>query len=277
MICQMSRCLSFVVAVSVTAFAAAVEVAPLKHAHSHNDYLHDRPLLDALDHGFNSVEADIFLVDGKLLIAHVRGDVKPERTLETLYLDPLKKLINENGGSVFKNGPRFTLLIDIKSKPAPTFAALQEVLAKYANMLTAVENGKVHEGAITIVISGERPELDINDKGTRYVGLDGRPADLASTTPAHFMPMISDSWSNQFKWKGDGEMPAAEKAKLTKMVDQTHAAGRVLRFWATPEKEAVWQELRAANVDLINTDELARLEVFLRMADREKEKAKGAK
>jgi hypothetical protein len=260
----MFRCLPFVVAVSVSAFAAAVEVAPLKHAHSHNDYLHDRPLLDALDHGFNSVEADIFLVDGKLLVAHVRGDVKPERTLEALYLDPLKKRIDENGGSVFKNGPQFTLLIDIKSKPEPTFAALQKVLANYANMLTTVENGKVRAGAITIIISGERPELDVNGKDARYVGLDGRPSDLASATPAHFMPMISDSWSNQFKWKGNGEMPAEEKAKLKKMVDQAHAAGRVLRFWATPEKESVWRELQAANVDLINTDQLERLEAYLR-------------
>lgn len=247
--------------------ATAAEVTPLPHAHSHNDYEHDRPLFDALDHGFNSVEADIYLVDGKLLVAHVRGDVKPERTLEALYLDPLKKRINENGGRVFKNGPRFTLLIDLKSKPEPTFAALQKVLTKYANMLTTVENGKVREGAVTIVISGERPEFDANDKGPRYVGLDGRPADLASELPAHFMPMISDNWSNQFKWKGAGDMPPKEKAKLKKMVDQAHAAGRVLRFWATPEKEPVWQELQTVGVDLINTDELARLEAFLRKAD----------
>ncbi len=34
-------------------------------AHSHNDYLHRRPLLDALALGFCSVEADIYLVDGE--------------------------------------------------------------------------------------------------------------------------------------------------------------------------------------------------------------------
>ena len=31
--------------------------------HAHNDYLHSRPLLDALDQGFDSVEADVFLVN----------------------------------------------------------------------------------------------------------------------------------------------------------------------------------------------------------------------
>src|SRR5207237_4622701 len=47
--------------------ASTMAAVPLIHAHAHNDYEHTRPLLDALDHGFCSVEADIHLVDGKLL------------------------------------------------------------------------------------------------------------------------------------------------------------------------------------------------------------------
>jgi len=39
---------------------------PLPQAHSHNDYEQKRPLLEALDHGFCSVEADVFLVEGSL-------------------------------------------------------------------------------------------------------------------------------------------------------------------------------------------------------------------
>ncbi len=45
----------------------AADAAPLVNAHAHNDYAHKRPLADALDHGFCSVEADIFLVDGALI------------------------------------------------------------------------------------------------------------------------------------------------------------------------------------------------------------------
>src|SRR5882724_4727485 len=78
---------------------------PLVHAHAHNDYEHPRPLLDALDHGFCSVEADIFLVDGLLLVAQYRKGLKPERTLQALYLDPLKKRALENGGRIYRNGP----------------------------------------------------------------------------------------------------------------------------------------------------------------------------
>ena len=42
---------------------------PRPRAHSHNDYWRKRPLLDALECGFCSVEADIFQVGDQLLVA----------------------------------------------------------------------------------------------------------------------------------------------------------------------------------------------------------------
>jgi hypothetical protein len=50
---------------------------------------------------------------------------------------------------------------------------------------------------------------------------------------------------------------------LTEYVNKAHAKGRRVRFWATPESEAVWKELVAAGVDLINTDKLRELQSFL--------------
>ena len=41
-------------------FLIAAEVTPLTRGHAHNDYAHERPLLEALDNGFTSIEADIF-------------------------------------------------------------------------------------------------------------------------------------------------------------------------------------------------------------------------
>src|SRR5438105_9622444 len=85
--------------------AADAPVTPLKNAHAHNDYEHTRPLFDALDQGFNSVEADVFLVDGKLLVGHARYDLRTNRTLESLYLDPMRERIRANGGRLHKDGP----------------------------------------------------------------------------------------------------------------------------------------------------------------------------
>jgi hypothetical protein len=244
--------------------SAEPEPQPLRQAHAHNDYEHTRPLLDALSHGFTSVEADIYLVDGRLLVAHNRSDVRPDRTLESLYLDPLGERMKKFGGQIYPNGPAFTLLIDIKSEAESTYAALRDVLAKHRDTLTRVENGQVQSGAVTVVISGNRPQATMAAEASRYAGIDGRLSDLDSDRPSHLMPLISDNWLLNFKWTGVGPMPDAEREKLKSIVARAHQRGRRLRLWATPDSEAMWRELAAAQVDLINTDDLAGLEEFLR-------------
>jgi hypothetical protein len=256
-----------VILASAAANRATDAVAPLPNAHAHNDYLHTRPLLDALDNGFTSVEADVFLVDGKLLVGHDRDALKPDRTLESLYLGPLAERVVHNRGHVYPNASLFFLLIDIKDDAGKTYRELEKLLAKHVDILTTVEAGKVRPGAVTIVLTGNRPQIDPHASRFRYVALDGRLADLKSQAPAHLIPMISDDWTKQFHWNGKGPMPDTERAKLRKIVKKAHASGRVVRFWKTPEKETVWRELRAADVDLINTDKLDRLAAFLRAPD----------
>ena len=53
----------------------------------------DPPLKEALDCGICSIEADVVLVNGELLVAHKREEVTPGRTLQSLYLEPLRKRI----------------------------------------------------------------------------------------------------------------------------------------------------------------------------------------
>jgi hypothetical protein len=238
-------------------------VVPLRHAHAHNDYEHKRPLFDALDNGFCSVEADVFLEGGDLLVGHTRADLKPGRTLEKLYLDPFRERIKANGGRVYKGGPSIWLLVDVKSEAKSTYEALDRVLARYADILSVVRDNKFQNKAVTVVVSGNRAKALLAGQNLRYAGIDGRVSDLDSTEPAHLMPWISESWTSLFRWRGDGPMPDAERAKLREIVQKAHQHGRLVRFWATPEKTEVWQELRAAGVDLINTDQLAMLREFL--------------
>ena len=61
----------------------------LPNAYAHNDYWHKRPLLDALENGYSYVEADIFLLNGNLVVSHILPFLKKKRTLEKLYLKPL--------------------------------------------------------------------------------------------------------------------------------------------------------------------------------------------
>lgn len=249
---------------------------PLRRAHAHNDYLHTRPLYDALGHGFTSVEADIFLVDGELLVAHEATGLDPARTLASLYLDPLLARVRANHGTVHPGHHEpVQLLIDIKTDGAAAYLELDRQLRRYRRMLTSYHHGRVRPGAVTPVISGDRAaRVPMEAQQSRYAFYDGRPEDLGTPATAAFIPLISSSWSDGFSWLGAGPFPAAERDKLRSHVDRAHRSGQRVRFWATPDapgpaREAVWTELLAAGVDHLNTDDLAGLEAFLSTHDRD--------
>jgi len=261
-------CLSSLSMASQNSQPHVLEPTPLAKAHAHNDYRHHRPLLDALAHGFTSVEADVFLVDGQLLVAHDRHEIRAHRTLQALYLDPLKRRIEQNGGTVYAKGGRFTLLIDFKSEAESTYAELHRVLSNYKACFTSFTPQGRQERAILAVVSGNRPRATMDAQTLRYAGCDGRLSDLKSGASADLIPMISDNWGSHFKWRGRGSMSAAEKKKLSDIVRISHDNGRLVRFWATPdtpspEREAMWNALVFADVDVINTDDLCGLQQYL--------------
>ncbi|MEV0094014.1 phosphatidylinositol-specific phospholipase C/glycerophosphodiester phosphodiesterase family protein [Streptomyces sp. NPDC050738] len=247
---------------------------PLRRAHAHNDYEHEHPLFDALSHGFTSVEADIYLVDGQLLVSHDRIDLDPTRTLESLYLDPLLALVKANHGAVYRDYHRpVQLLVDIKEDGDAAYRELDRRLRPYRRMLSTYANGRVIPGAITPVISGDRAaRVPMEAQTVRHAFYDGRLEDLATSVPASFIPLISSNWTSSFSWLGIGEFPSAEREKLHSLVSTAYAHGQRVRFWATPDlagadRDAVWTELLAAGVDHLNTDDLAGLERFLRRHD----------
>ncbi|MFI6805395.1 phosphatidylinositol-specific phospholipase C/glycerophosphodiester phosphodiesterase family protein [Streptomyces luteogriseus] len=243
---------------------------PLWRAHAHNDYEHPRPLLDALDHRFGSVEADIYLVDGQLLVAHDPEDLDPSRTLESLYLDPLTTRVRAHHGSVYR-GYRgsLQLLIDIKTEGSSTYLELDRHLRRHRHLFTTFARGRVHRGPVTAVISGDRAaRAPMEAQTVRRAFYDGRLTDLGSQAPASLIPLISDNWTLNFTWQGLGAFPDAERQKLRGIVETAHKRGQKVRFWATPDlagpaREALWGELLAAGVDHLNTDDLAGLEAFL--------------
>ncbi|MFJ8914098.1 phosphatidylinositol-specific phospholipase C/glycerophosphodiester phosphodiesterase family protein [Amycolatopsis sp. NPDC102389] len=260
-----------------TAPASAHErgVRPLPQAHSHNDYEHTRPLQDALDQGFTSVEADIYLVDGQLLVAHDFADTRPDRTLESLYLEPLRKRVLANHGvGVYRQHKEFQLLIDVKGDANSTYAALEKRLRdpRYSFLFSLYAFGHVKKRAVTAVISGGRAKDVMLGQKFRLAFYDGRikdENDLGIGSDPRVTPLVSDSWTGLFTWTGDGPFPAEQRAKLHDLVERAHAAGQRVRFWATPDaagpgRDAVWKELVAAGVDHLNTDDLPGLANFLR-------------
>ncbi|TXS54344.1 phosphatidylinositol-specific phospholipase C/glycerophosphodiester phosphodiesterase family protein [Streptomyces sp. t39] len=246
---------------------------PLRQAHAHNDYLHLRPLHDALVQGFTSVEADVFLVDGDLLVAHEPAGLDPARTLRSLYLDPLLARVRAGHGSVHPGHPTtLHLLVDIKSDGIAAYRELDRQLRDYRRMLSSCTDGRVRTGAVTPVVSGDRTaRLPMEAQRRRYAFYDGRLDDLVAPAPApaSFVPLISANWTQSFAWRGAGEFPAAEREKLRAIVATAHARRQRIRFWATPDtpgpdRDALWSALLDAGVDHLNTDDLAGLAAFLR-------------
>lgn len=235
------------------------KVGPFPAAHAHNDYEHPRPLADALAWGFCSVEADVYPVDGELLVAHDRPDVRPERTLRSLYLHPLLARL-ETHGHVQPGAETFTLLVDIKTDGEEAYALLKQQLEPLRPFLR-VRGG---QAPLEVIISGDRPFASISSDTDRLVGIDGRLDDLSrDDRQRDLVPLVSDRWGTRFRWLGGGDMPERERALLRELVAKAHARGQRLRFWATPEDPLVWRELAAAGVDLIGTDDLAALAGFL--------------
>jgi hypothetical protein len=247
----------------LTAGCAVTRVTPLPNAHAHNDYLHPRPLHDALAQGFASVEADVHLVNGQLYVAHDAPDTVRAGTLRELYLEPLRKRVARHG-AVYPGSPEpLLLLVDLKTEAEATYAALRGQLLPYRDLLVRTEGDRVVPGPVRVVLSGNRPTATVRGEGQRLVAIDGRPADLDSAVHSALMPLISYNYTHLAKWNGAGQMPAAERETLQTLAARTHAQGKKLRLWATPEDERVWQALREVGVDYLNTDQLERLRRFL--------------
>ncbi len=118
--------------------------------------------------------------------------------------------------------------------------------------------------AITVILSGSRAKEMFAGETVRFAAYDGTLADLEADAPRDLVPLISESWAQSFGWRGQGEIPEAEAARLKSIVAEAHAQGRRVRFWGAPDNSGFWWTMRNAGVDLINTDDLPGLEDFLR-------------
>jgi hypothetical protein len=222
-------------------------------------------LFDALDNGFTNIEADIFLKNNKLIVAHVFPYFKGKRTLENLYFKPLSERIAQNNGKVYENYNKpVILMIDVKTNANDTYEALKPLLEKYSSILTHLEDGKIVNGAVTVVLSGHKPYDMIGNEQSRLAFIDEDLRKVSrDTTMTNMFTMASCKYSRMLKWDGKGSFPEAERNRLCAFVSIAHRMGEKVRLWASPERKAVWDELLKCGVDLINTDRLVTLRQYL--------------
>lgn len=231
----------------------------VKNAHSHNDYEQRNPFYEAYEHRFGSIEADVHWVNDTLFVAHDAHEITRERTLENLYLKPLMEKYKENRGRVYEGkSARLVLLVDLKTSYKETLPLLIKTLEPYRKML-------MPRGSVQIVISGNTPPATLFSSYPDYLYFDGRPEISYTSSQLKRLGMISQSFGKYSKWKGEGQLPPTDKAKLEEVIKQVHQQGKKMRFWATPDVEAAWSQMIELKVDFINTDRIKPLSDFLLM------------
>lgn len=231
------------------------------NAFSHNDYMRERPLFDALSHGFNCVEVDVHLINGKLYVAHdYPEELSNVKTFDELYLQPLAEEVAQNGGSVYPHSNQpFLLMIDFKAKGDSCYATLKPMLEQHRSLFCSVANGEYTPGPILLFFSGSRPLATLPQENTRLAFLDGQLADLGQNIPTSLMPVVSDHFAAFFQWNGEGKMPEDELTTLREMVKRAHAEEKKLRFWGGPDTQAYQQMQLEEGIDIIGTDDLPAL------------------
>ncbi|WNG56341.1 hypothetical protein F0U59_17405 [Archangium gephyra] len=237
----------------------------LVYAHSHNDYEQDRPLLDALDQGFYSVEADIFFDGGRLSVAH-NAWKRSKGTLQKLYLAPLQARVDALG-SVHGDGLPFTLWVELKEGPREMIDALHALLEQYP-MLTRFQDGEILPGKVTVVLTGNaRGKADFVTRFPRRNAVrdsnDYSPDDPPADGGWRYYAL---HWTRYLSSSSTGKLDDAQRARLACIVENAHASGRKVRFYGSPNHPDAWKAALESGVDFINTDDLQGLRSFLEQA-----------
>lgn len=212
---------------------------------AHNDYVKPDPFYKAFGLKVEYIEADIFLEDGKLLVAHTKSEIDPSKTLESMYLKPIKEKITELYG--------FHLMIDLKTEGRSTLGALVEQLQKYPEL---INNDKLF-----VVISGSYPPPSEWKNYPSYIWFDGRPNVTYSNEQVQRLKLVSTSFPS--KWNGQGEIPGKDLEKMKESIAFAHKLNKPMRFWASPDFENAWVKLTEAGVDILNSDNIEQLSKFI--------------
>ncbi|MDQ3278209.1 MAG: phosphatidylinositol-specific phospholipase C/glycerophosphodiester phosphodiesterase family protein [Bacteroidota bacterium] len=226
------------------------------NAHSHNDYENRQPFWEAWKAQFGSIEADIFLHAGKLVVAHDSAQLARQWTLDSLYLQPLQECIRSNNGSVYRDRKRvLQLMIDIKSDSVATLRKLMEAVQRFPLLTTTP--------TLQIVISGNRPAPDTYASYPQWILFDGELHKEYTAGQLERIPMLSGNFKKFATWKGEGRLTAGESAVIRSLIAKAHRHKKKIRFWNAPDNLTTWQTFMKAGVDYLNTDRIGAIRQFL--------------
>lgn len=207
-------------------------------------------MLTALSFGVTSVEADVWHIDGELFVGHELAALSPTRTFDSLYVQPLLKLIKAQNPTTRFTGNQSTpngvwdtasgiplqLLVDMKTDGVATLPAVLQALEplRSAGFLSTAHGSTLTLGPVLVVGTGNTPLAGIQALEPRDVFFDAPLTALNDTFTPVLSPLASTDWATAVGWSGIGNMTDQQRANMTKFIQDAHSRGIRSRFWDTP-------------------------------------------
>jgi hypothetical protein len=252
-----------------------------KAIHSHNDYWRHVPLFQALSLGITGVEVDCHLIGQELFVGHTNSSLRPNRTFRSLYLDPLKAILeNQNSQSsvtansgingVWDTDPSMgiVLMTDLKTEGFSTLEAVHQQLEplRQKGWLTYWNGTDIVPGPITHVATGKTPfEAILNSTFSnstyRSVFFDA-PLDKLSSiyniSNSYYASTSLTGFFGKLKIPHSG-LTKSQMITVKAQIDQAESLGLVSRYWDIPAwpsntRTKIWDQLEQAGVGILNVD-----------------------
>lgn len=237
----------------LSACQKSARVYTVADAHSHNDYKNSVPFYRAYRDGFGSMEADVFAINGVLLVAHEENEITPARSLKAMYLDPLITHLKKD------NSRRLRLLIEIKKDYKVTLP----LVIKELQPLSQYFSYPGHPGRLAIVMTGAVPPGSVMLNYPDWLNFDVNHLKGFTTDQLKKVELVSVDFTEYSKWDGKSAISEEDIIKLKTVIDSAHAVNKKIRFYGTPDTPKCWKELIDLNSDVIGTDHIDELAVFL--------------
>ena len=252
----MKRVFLFLI-LSLCSFAVSAQNPVLLH--SHNDYERVAPFWSAYSEHFDSVEADVYCIDGTLFVSHDKKDIATERTFDALYLQPILKVFNLNGGRPWAGSEQtLQLLIDIKETTEPTLGTLVKMLEAHRDVFDPA----VNPYAVRVVITGNVPSPAEFVKYPDFIFFDGNLDIEYTAAQLQRIALFSAPFYKYTLWRGLGRGSKAGWEKVMDAVETAHSQGKPIRFWGAPESETVYHVFYSLGIDYMNSDHPAECALF---------------
>jgi len=253
------------------------DVQPVR-CHSHNDYWRKVPLFSALYAGCTGVEVDLWLRNGDLLVGHDEASLQPDRTFQSLYVNPLVEILtrqnphtayyNGSYNGVFDTDPSQTLvlLIDLKSDGAETWPLVMKQLAplRERGWLSYYTNGRFVEGPVTVVGTGNTPFSQIVQNATYRDAFFDAPLDQLENSK---YDLSNSYYASVSFWKAIGMVlwrgtpNESQMRSIRRHIREAHKRGLKARYWKLPSwpvhvRNNIWEVLIREGIDMLNVDDL---------------------